>query len=295
MWLQGRIVGVYNNGPYDVDLYRGPMLKSVVRQHLRPWRKGSVTWPSKSEKSCAKLKSLLGMKDKKGHTPLTATIKPVDFGSYESCKMANLLIENGAVLDDTTIALVRPESDFMRHLKPDGGESNAKMASNKKKKANSLPGLDPISHEGLMADTKVALIELEAKGIMKQTNKPPKINPSCELKAIGLRVLSVLDKSKTDIPAFNGHQYHGGGSDGPPALPPPGGGGNMYGGRGGDPGRDPDFDYHGYSYHHDHELSPPPSLYEEVEEDILIKTEKMIVIIVVDQEVTAPAWLRPFS
>ena len=69
----------------------------------------------------------------------------------------------------------------------------------------------------------------------------------------------------------------------------------MYGGRGGALGRDPDFDYHGYSYHHDHELSPPPSLYEEVEEDILIKTENMIVIIVVDREVTAPAWSRPFS
>ena len=200
MWLQGRVSGVYNNGTYDIDVYRGSLLKGVVRQHLRPW-KGRVTWPSISGRSCTNLNALLETKDQKGHTPLKATIKPVDFGAYERCEMVDLLIENGAKVDATTMSLVRPESEFMEHLKSKSGMSGWKktsMASKEQKKVNALPGLDPIAHEDLVSDTKIALIELEAKGMMKRTNQPPKINPCCELKANGLRVLPIADKSTPD-------------------------------------------------------------------------------------------------
>ncbi|CAJ1949019.1 unnamed protein product [Cylindrotheca closterium] len=193
VWVEGQIVKQWKNGTYDIDLFRGPVLSSIPRQLIRPWKKkAKLTWPLDESGASEMTKKVLTSADENGCTVMGLAVKPVSHGSYENIALVDELVKYGAAVE---MDQLRPGSKFAKHLSFISGGSTMDISDHDvdggEDVIESPPGLEPISSSELEKASQDALIILEKKGILQKKKSAPEILPVCETKAAGRRVLAV--------------------------------------------------------------------------------------------------------
>lgn len=201
---EGQIVSMQPNGTYIVDLVLGQRQNNVLRKNLRPWAKSA---PGANEQRASTLKTIIQEKNEEGKSCLDILAKPVDFGSFENTKLANVLIEAGAEVTAETLALARPGGHLARYFrqKLDGESGDVEMedaeasTSARDDEADILPELDNVPDSAEYAKTvHDAVVEIE-RDFVRSVPATATVNPVCELKSESIRVLPCGENDFYDV------------------------------------------------------------------------------------------------
>ncbi|GBG33280.1 Ankyrin repeat and protein kinase domain-containing protein 1 [Hondaea fermentalgiana] len=196
-FLEGRILQRHPNQTYKVGVVRGGVVDMVSRSDMRPWGKPDVVGEPQEIRPGA-LDSLLQQRNNDDASCLDLVARPFDFGSYENTKMARMLVDAGAKVDDKVLGLVRPNGHlarFLRRIQNGGSTDDKDEMEIDEVRTSGVDDDDVLVELTNVPDAETYKREMRDAAVAAENEfasaAPPsaKVNPNCELKSEGLHVL----------------------------------------------------------------------------------------------------------